>query len=79
MSPCRDFRNTFFAFNVCFYVKAVQVMGVFANSSMEKGYEGQIVVKSSNLLIPKSFKKKINLRYFLVIEVAIHRGSNTQV
>lgn len=33
-------------------------MGVFANSSMEKGYEGQIVVKSSNLLIPKSLKKK---------------------
>lgn len=78
-SPCRDFRNPFFAFNVCFYVKAVQVMGVFANSSMEKGYEGQIVVKSSNLLIPKSLKKKKKEIFNIVIEVAIHRGSNTQV
>lgn len=33
-------------------------MGVFANSSVEKGFEGQIIVKSSNLLIPKSLKKK---------------------
>lgn len=32
-------------------------MGVFANSSVEKGFEGQIIVKSSNLLIPKSLKK----------------------
>lgn len=55
-------------------------MGMFAKCSIEKGYEGQSIVKSFNLLIPKSLKKNPQLQYFLVvIEVAVHRYSNTQV